>query len=166
MQGFHKEGIHPAEDYPPSEYKMDDEDLIPNLGELQWKAMSRPTLLFRKCLKTVGSRHCDMTHYEGIPNLGELRCKAMSRPTLLFRKCLKTVGSRHCDMTHYEGSCDVPGPNSMPATIKINTLQTMYEKYNFRSPSLPDCFGMKVKQKNIHLIQIKRNYRTSRYDTL
>ena len=49
----------------------------------------------------------------------------------------------------------IPGPNSAPAVIKINSLQAMYGKDAFKTPVLPYCFGTKVKQEDTPLVQIQ-----------
>ena len=84
----------------------------------------------------------------------------MLRSALPSKKYLKKAGSTEtefwhttrADVRHLQGNI---GPSSVPAVIKINTLQAMYSEDMFKPPELPYYFITKAKQKDAALVQIQ-----------
>ena len=74
---------------------------------------------------------------------------------------LKRAGSRETELWHTtradaEYLIGISGPDAVPVVIKINALQVMYGKDTFKSPVLPYWLGTKVKQEDVHLVQIQQ----------
>ena len=94
------------------------------------------------------------------PELQGLGFEAMLRLAQPLEKNLKRAGNRETELWHMTRAdpwhlSGISGPNSAPAVIKINALQVMYGEDTFKSPALPYCFGTKVKQEDVALVQIQ-----------
>ena len=83
----------------------------------------------------------------------------MLRLVLPSKKNLKRAGSRETKLWHMTRADalrlnGIPGPDSPPAVIKMNALQTIYGKDTFKPPALSYCFSTTVKQ-DTTLVQIQ-----------
>ena len=86
----------------------------------------------------------------------------MLRSVLPSKKSIKKARSRQTDLWYitradarHLGENDTPSLGSVPASIRVNSLHTMYSKDAFKPPALPYCFGTHVKQEDTKLVQIQ-----------